>query len=300
VNIGIPLSKNAYTPESYAYYEYLNNRGWDVQLDYELDPDNDINIFFMGLRPFYKKYTGKAKVIHEYQSLSIAPFARLKDTVKRYINEQPDGRIFLNSSVSDVYRFNDKIPFIYRDMGVSDIYFQTPSLNPIYDVVYCGSIANRYGIEKVFLSIAAKGLKLVIIGDASNDFREKFITYKNVIFLGRRDRLEIAEVYRNSRFGLNYTPDIYPFNIQTSTKTLEYLASGLTLISNKYSWIEKFSNSIGNIPIWIDQLGNLDDNFLSHEFKEIDLIKEFNWSNTLDKSRFENFLYKVVHNETNN
>lgn len=287
MKIGIPLSKSAYTPESYAYYEYLNNRGWDVQLDYELDPDNDINIFFMGLRPFYKKYAGKAKVIHEYQSLSTAPFARLKDTVKRYINEQPDGRIFLSSSVSDVYRFNDKIPFIYRDMGVSDIYFQIPSLNPIYDVVYCGSIANRYGIEKVFLSIATKGLKLAIIGDAPKEFIEKFIIYKNVTFLGRMDRFEIAEVYKNSRFGLNYTPDIYPFNIQTSTKTLEYLASGLTLISNKYYWIENFCKSIKYNPIYLNDF-TLDDNLNSETL--INNLKEYSWSGILDNSNFENFL----------
>lgn len=296
MKIGIPLSKSAYTPESYAYYEYLNNRGWDVQLDYELDPDNDINIFFMGLRPFYKKYTGKAKVIHEYQSLSTAPYAKTKDFIKKYINEIPDGRIFLNPSVSNVYGFNEKIPFIYRDMGISNIYFQTPSFNPIYDVVYCGSIGNRYGIEKIFLNFAVSGLKLAIIGDASNEFIEKFKKYKNVIFLGRMNKFEISEVYRNSRFGLNYTPDIYPFNIQTSTKTLEYLASGLTLISNKYYWVENFCKSIEYSPIYLNEftMGDEFDKKILIQSKCVDNLKEYSWKSVLDKSSLDDFLKSTL------
>ena len=55
MKIGIPLSSFAYTPEAYAYEKYLKKLGHQIQLDYELDPDNDINIYFMGTRPFWKK-----------------------------------------------------------------------------------------------------------------------------------------------------------------------------------------------------------------------------------------------------
>lgn len=41
--------------------------------------------------------------------------------------------------------------------------------------------------------------------------------------MGPVNRDQLPEIYKNARFGLNYTPDIYPYNVQTSTKTLEYL-----------------------------------------------------------------------------
>jgi hypothetical protein len=62
--------------------------------------------------------------------------------------------------------------------------------------------------------------------------------------MGPVSRDQLPEIYKNARFGLNYTPDIYPYNVQTSTKTLEYLASGLGVISNKYKWSEFFSVSL--------------------------------------------------------
>src|SRR5690606_2923229 len=115
---GIPLSHNAYTPEAYAYEQYLTSKGWQVQLDYELDPNNDINIFFMGTRPFWKEKKGRAKEIHEYQSLSTPPYAKIKNFSKKIINKKPDGRIFLNKIVAQHFNFNNNIPCIYRDMGV--------------------------------------------------------------------------------------------------------------------------------------------------------------------------------------
>ena len=47
MNIGITKKKNAYTPEAYAYKNYLEKYGCQIQFDYEdnLDPNNDINIF---------------------------------------------------------------------------------------------------------------------------------------------------------------------------------------------------------------------------------------------------------------
>lgn len=294
MNIGITLKKKAYTPEAFAYKKYLIQQGHNVELDYELDPNNDVNIFFMGVRPFFHKKDNKAKVVHEYQSLSIQPFAKIKDMVKFYINEKPDGRIFLNKNISNVYNFKDNKPFIYRDMGVSDLYFQKASRNAHYDIVYCGSLSNRGGIDSIFLNIAKQGFKLVIIGEASNEFRGRFSLYNNVTFLGRMDAEEIAEVYRNSRFGLNYTPDIYPFNIQTSTKTLEYLASGLILITNKYFWVDQFCQSINYNPIYLDEFGSI----LSLDVDDIKKCEfnfdEYRWNSILKKNNFELFLIKIL------
>lgn len=55
MNIGITTSNLAYTPEAYAYEKYLSQKGFLVQLDSTLDPNNDINIYFMGLDLFGKE-----------------------------------------------------------------------------------------------------------------------------------------------------------------------------------------------------------------------------------------------------
>ncbi len=36
-------------------------------------------------------------------------------------------------------------------MGVDEALFQSPSKNPLYDIVYCGSISGRSGIDRNFV-----------------------------------------------------------------------------------------------------------------------------------------------------
>ena len=286
MNIGIPLSKFAYTPEAYAYEKYLKKLGHQIQLDYELDPDNDINIYFMGTRPFWKKKDVRAIEIHEYQSLSTPPYAHFKNFAKKIVNKQPNGRVFLNEFVHRDLSFSDNIPYIYRDMGVDEALFQSPSENPLYDIVYCGSIAGRNGLIEVLRRLAGN-YKVVVVGQVS-DLESSLLKHENITILGRVERKDLPEIYRDSRFGLNFTPDIYPYNIQTSTKTLEYLASGLGVISNKYKWSEQFFSKIQYTPVW------LYDTDLSLEnisfFETIPSIDSYSWTNILHKCKLESFL----------
>ncbi|MFV5369509.1 glycosyl transferase [Acinetobacter junii] len=297
MKIGISLKLNAYTPEAYAYQEYLVAKGHSVQLDYEhlLDSNNDINIYFMGFRPFWKKKVARALEIHEYQSLSTPPYAIIKDFVKKSINKKPSGRIFLNEKVQNTLNFQDKVPSIRRDMGVDAALYQKKSDNPIYDIVYCGSIAGREGLVETIVQLAKLDFKILIIGAVTSNILEIFEHYKkNIILQGRVERGELPMLYRECRFGLNYTPDIYPFNIQTSTKTLEYLASGLNIISNKYQWIESFSMSHNYQPIWLDSITSKDDLF-SDTYGEVEVdMNSYKWSNILEQSNFEKFLLKMV------
>ena len=286
MKIGIPLSKFAYTPEAYAYEKYLKKLGHQIQLDYELDPDNDINIYFMGTRPFWKKKDVRAIEIHEYQSLSTPPYAHFKNFAKKIVNKQPNGRVFLNEFVHRDLSFSDNIPYIYRDMGVDEALFQSPSENPLYDIVYCGSIAGRNGLIEVLRRLAGN-YKVVVVGQVS-DLESSLLKHENITILGRVERKDLPEIYRDSRFGLNFTPDIYPYNIQTSTKTLEYLASGLGVISNKYKWSEQFFSKIQYTPVW------LYDTDLSLEnisfFETIPSIDSYSWTNILHKCKLESFL----------
>lgn len=285
MKIGIPLSKYAYTPEAYAYEKFLNKHGHSVQLDYELDPNNDLNIYFMGMRPFWKKKQGTAIEIHEYQSLSTPPYAKSKNLSKKIINRKPAGRIFLNSFVRNDLAFNDNIPFIYRDMGVDEALFQSPSKNPLYDIVYCGSISGRSGLIETLLRLA-KIYKVVVVGRITEQ-EQALLQVKNITLLGQVSRDQLPEIYRNARFGLNYTPDLYPFNIQTSTKTLEYLASGLGLISNRYTWIENFAKQHALNVKWLGNF-NLD---LSSSIKSTTFdIRCYSWDVILNNTAFCEFL----------
>lgn len=292
MNIGIGLKKTAYTPEAYAYERYLISKGLNVQLEQEenLDLNNDVNIYIMGFRPFWKKLKGKALEIHEYQSLSTYPMAKLKDLMKKYTNKSPMGRIFLNEIVHKGINFNDKVPYIYRDMGVDIELFQKPNDNPMYDIVYSGSIMGRLGLINEITRLAKIGFKILIIGEVQKSIIEHFFVYKNIVFTGRVNRYELPELYSKCKAGLNYTPDIYPFNIQTSTKTLEYLASGLTLISNQYEWIDKFSK-IKNI----EYLNT--NNILKIEDLKIikynETFEEFEWTNILKNSNIDIFFKEI-------
>ena len=288
MRIGITLKKRAYTPEAYAYETYLKERGHQVQLDYTLDPNNDINIYFMGARPFWKKKEGRAIEIHEYQSLSTPPYVQFKNFAKKIVNKKPNGRIFLNSFVQHDFNFTDDIPYIYRDMGVDEALFQSPSENPLYDIVYCGSIAGRNGLIEVLRRLAGN-YKVVVVGQVS-DLERSLLKHENITILGRVERSNLPEIYRNARFGLNYTPNIYPFNIQTSTKTLEYLASGLGVISNRYYWSEEFFRNLKYTPLWIEGDLSLEEN---HEQK-LD-FSSFSWSSILNDCKFEEFILDLIY-----
>jgi hypothetical protein len=247
----------------------------------------------MGTRPFWKKKEGRAIEIHEYQSLSTPPYAHFKNFAKKIVNKRPNGRIFLNEFVHRDLSFSDNIPYIYRDMGVDEALFQSPSANPLYDIVYCGSIAGRNGLIEILRRFAGN-YKVVVVGNVS-ELERSLLKHENITILGRIERKDLPEIYRNSRFGLNFTPDLYPYNIQTSTKTLEYLASGLGLISNKYKWSEQFFNEIDYQPVWLDDfdfLKTIEMNTSSIE--SIPLIHRYAWENILSDSKFDVFLREVL------
>lgn len=285
MKIGITLKHNAYTPEAYAYQQYLVGYGYDVQLDFNLDNNNDINIYFMGLRPFWSNKNGKAFEIHEYQSLSTPPYSYAKNKLKRIINKKPVGRIFLNNDVKKCFSFNDNIPYIKRDMGVDEILFQKPKLNPDFDILYSGSVSGRVGLIENLVKLA-KNYKLIVVGQVEG-IEKEYLTNKNITLTGRVNRHELPEIYSNVRYGLNYTPDLYPFNIQTSTKTLEYLAAGLGVISNRYQWIEEFCDKLNYEPIWLEDLNETEINLINNNLPD---MSEYSWNNILKNSKFENFI----------
>lgn len=293
MKIGITINKRSYTPEAYAYKKYLEKHQFSVQLSDVLDDNNDANIYFMGIRSLFNKKNGRAKEIHEYQSLSTPPYARTKNFVKRLVNRPPTARIFLNEIVASEMQFNDHLPFIYREMGVDEEFFQKPNDVHEYDIVYCGSISNRVGLIEEIKRLSIIGLKILIIGDISlADFSE-LKKHRNISCTGRVDRNSIPSLYKKCRFGLNFTPNIYPFNIQTSTKTLEYIASGLNIISNRYQWIENLSTKYEFPVVWSTSINKITDLDSEYKFYNNNWAENFSWNTVLEKSNFKNFLLNI-------
>ncbi|WGE71284.1 glycosyl transferase [Actinobacillus equuli subsp. haemolyticus] len=294
MKIGITLKRQAYTPEAFAYQDYLTKRNHLVQLDYEenLDPNNDINIYFLGMRPVWKRYAPQSALeIHEYQSLSMPKYSGVKNFIKKCANTKPQGRIFLNEIVKKEFGFSDNIPYIYRDMGIDSALFQTPNPHPEYDVVYAGSIIGRTGLIQSLINLSAY-YKVVVVGEV-DDETYGILKSAGIYMTGKVNRTDLPQIYANARFGLNYTPDVYPFNIQTSTKTLEYLASGLRLISNRYYWVEEFCKKIGYEPIWLEHINTKQCDLSQYKNHCIDMSM-YSWEAILDNCHFTEFLTNIL------
>ena len=119
----------------------------------------------------------------------------------------------------DRLNFFHKVPYIYRDQGVELEIFQAESKNPEFDIIYCGSVSNRKGLLLTIKSLANLGLSILVVGKLSEEASDFFKSPSNVTAVGRVERHELPKLYSSARVGLNFTPNCYPFNIQTCIKT---------------------------------------------------------------------------------
>lgn len=294
-HIGITLREHAYTPEAYAYERFLSKAGWKVTLAKEEDIPLtvDIAILFMGIKPCWTKKRFR-KEIHEFHSLSVPPFAKFKDFLKSNISYVPDGRIFLNEAVQKRLSFRDNKPFLLRDMGVDESLFKPSNPDSRYDIIYCGSIENRSGLVESLCDLAKLGFSLLVVGGCSTETQCKLSNFTNIEYVGKVGREALPALYAQARYGLNYTPDLYPFNIQTSTKTLEYLAAGLGVISNKYQWIEEFAERNNFTPIWLENVREHQISILHSSSLSPDIMSNYSWDNILEENNFERWLSDLI------
>lgn len=290
MKVAICLRPSAYLPEAYAYESYLKNKNIEVDLlhDDYYGNDIDIKLNFLGYS-FFSNYKRSFKQIHEYGSLSTPPFGFLKDSIKKYFNSTPDARIFLNPRVQKKLNFNDNIPFMYRDMGIDKLFFSSTNLKKVYDVVYCGG--ERDGLLENIENLLKFGLKIIVIGNFSDYFNNHFRNVSNITLAGKLNRVDISKIYQISIAGLNYTPNKFPYNIQTSTKTLEYCAAGLNVISNQYEWVDQFVTSYNSKFLWIHDIKSRSDiesfNYITPDLSNLE------WGYLLDKLEFDKFLFRI-------
>lgn len=246
VKILFERRQGVYLPEIDAYCTYLRQHYPQVTaIDSALLPQEagfDVIWKFMGFdrnppaptRPF---------TVHEYGSLSVPPLARLKNAAKRFLNSTPDQRVFLTARVEADFGFTDSVPSFRRDMGVDEVFFTSRTTPPEFDFVYAGSLY-RGTLVLAFLEAFAANPKagtLLVVGDVRAEDQTRLAASGRIHFTGRVPYRSVVQHLHRARFALNLIPDVYPFNLQTATKVLDYAAAGLPILSNRYFWAEAFA-----------------------------------------------------------
>lgn len=280
-------SDKAMLPGIEAYIEYFNNSDeFEVIVTNDSEKITDYNQFDVvwECKGFGGVKKGDYVLVHEYNSLSTAPFPKTKNLLKVKLNTQPDMRVFLNKLVADEFRFKDDVPTFYRDIGIDPAAIALNHQDKEYDFVYLGAISKAREIDQLLRGFVESntGKSFVLIGDKNNDIYEEFKEVKNITFTGRVPFKEVAQIASKARYGINFIPDRYPFNLQTSTKLLEYMALDLNIISTNYKWVKEFEKETNSAFYYIDD---------QHPIFDIDEIEKFGFQNN---AQFENLYWKNI------
>lgn len=299
IKIAILHEGKAYMPEIGAYAAYLNESdefSADIVSDEaQINDDYDVVWKVMGLD---RKRSNQHALIHEYNTITVGKNAKLKDLLKRILNTKPDGRIFQNKKVHDVFNFKDNQPFIYRDMGISKQYFIDNKVEKIYDFVYIGTMDPSRQLNKMLEMFKANpDLSICLIGTPDPILEREYGHLDNVHFVGRVPYEELPLTAAKARYGMNFIPDIFPFNKQTSTKMLEYCALGLQVVTTSYEWVNQFEkDNDARFFKLDDKLTNLTrENLEQFDFKTPDL-SHLEWNTLFDKAEVKPFIKAVVEN----
>lgn len=242
MKIGFIHSGSAFMPEIQAYQEYFGDKGIESRV-YKTGNqlgDEQIAWHFCGLSMCSSRK--KKIVVHEYASLSTPPFARQKNYLKRYLNTKPNLRIFNNEFVRRELKFSDGVPSLIRPAGIGPSLFEIQELpKPEFEFVYLGAtdMSRRLGLllEKFLQNFPTE--KLLIIGTLP----QGLLKHERITITGGIPYNQVPQWLRKAKFGLNYIPDIYPYNKQASLKLLEYCAVGLSIITTNYTWVNEFESS---------------------------------------------------------
>jgi len=285
IKIAVEVSGKSFLPEAHVYKKRFLSLGFEC----DIVPKNgyisggyDAVVLFHGFHPFWKKYP--RFIIGEYHSLSVGRFSRVKDLIKRILNVKADFLVFLNKDVRNLMWFSESDNHVLRGMGFYPSARKSKSFQSReFDVVYCGS--ERAGVVREVEKLARLNLKVAVVGFCSDRDIE------NVKFFGRLSSKDAADVVHNSRFGLNYTPDVFPFNIQDSTKVIEYCGAGIGVITNRYYWVDEFERRWNGKFISLDSITHSSDIFDSDYV--VPDVSELEWDVVVD-SVFEKISVKLT------
>ncbi|WP_019615913.1 hypothetical protein [Psychromonas ossibalaenae] len=295
MTIGLLKSEKAFYPENKAYKQYLELKFGYIVKEFEniseADKYSDLIIFHCGFLPFWIKT--KTPIIMEYHSLSVTKFPKFKNILKRVLNRKGDAYIFLSEVVQNGFYFNSlpKDKYIIRGMGVDTSLANDNVCEKLYDFIYMGTLS-RTDVKSYILKIAQSGFSIIVAGCSLED-KDFFKENNNVICYGRIQQEELFLLAKKCKYGLNYTPDVYPLNIQDSTKVIEYCALGLKVVTNKYSWVNSFELSTGSQFMNLNDFLSLPSSIENFEFKN-GCVDKFGWERILSESKIENLIQTVM------
>ncbi len=292
-------SDKANYPELKAYKEYFSKyfsvktiEKKDLQ---KREYDNDTILWF--IMGFYPERYKAGCIIHDYRSLSVGRHPKIKNLIKKYLNQQPHARIFLNSIISKEMSFSDRKPEFFIDMGVPKSiidYCNMENKELNYDFIYVGDVSferESHILIENFIKAYGDRKNIALVGSYERSLYSKYSKYQNIHFFGRVPQEKVFELISKADICVNFIPNKYPYTFQTSTKLLEYAAMKKKIISNKTPSIleslQKYSiNSLlvdGYKFPSIQELSKLSDN--SH-FKSDKIL----WEKIIEESGIEYFL----------
>jgi glycosyltransferase involved in cell wall biosynthesis len=297
--IGFIHPGKAFLPELESYKRFFNRIGFTtLELHPRESAGHSLTVEWHMMGTHWIKSSEKSVVIHEYASPSTPPFASLKNQMKRFFSCQPDFRLYLNEATRSEMGFTDSIPFGYRDMFIPDIStaYKKPEAAPLYDFVYAGSVTPDRKPERLlkhFSTGKLKGYRLLVLSKDYTWLQNKFHEYNNITFIGPVPQAELGHFFSQARFGIDYRPPIKPYDIQTSSKLLEYLAYKLPVICSSTTWLRSFQKNYGGRFFLLDEdLDNFSMEAIeSFEFGSPDL-SSWTFANQMDRSGVLPFLYQ--------
>lgn len=289
----------AFLPEIDAYIKYFNKfEDFSAYDSSKISGEFNLNEFdviweFKGFGGINVK---NQILVHEYASLSTGQFPLLKNKLKVKMNRKPQLRVFLNEKVKSGFRFNDHVDYCLRDMGLDESFLNVEKEKKEFDFVYVGAVSKSRGIDKLLNIFTKKNNgKLCLIGNVDNEIYMKYKNNKDLIFTGKVPYLEVPKIASKAIYGINYIPDQYPLNIQTSTKLLEYLALGLKVITTDYYWIRQFEKKhycsfykLNNSNFDLSKISN-------YEFKLNFKAQNFLWDSIFEQSEIINKLKSIYY-----
>lgn len=289
-NILIIKKEKAYLPEAEAYKDFLEENNYNVKIIKNIDKEElkwaDIIWNFMGLDINRIKYKKKHFIIHDYRSLSSSKF---RDKLRKKINLKPNLRIFLNDVVKNGFDFQDDVININLDMGINVEFLNKKIIKKKYKFVYCGAINKFREIDKVlkwFLKNYKNNEEFLLIGEPSKEIINEFKDNKNIKFTGKISYNKVPEYLKQGEFAICNIPNIYPYNEQTPTKLLEYIAMDLKIVTNETPWIKKFLEDHPNQKMYIykklDSLNRKDIEL--YDYKNIDMRK-YTWDEKINEAK---------------
>lgn len=292
-------SFKALYPEIEAYINYFNKsknfRAFDSS---KLEDDFQLSNYdvLWEIKGFGGVKLPDRVVVHEYASLSISPYPRLKNLIKSQFNPKPNLRIFLNETVRSGFMFNDNVNFCYRDMGIGEEFLKQNSNAKEYNFVYVGAISKAREMDLFLSHYESKSLgRICLIGPVEKEIYDNHKHNKDLIFTGKIDYKEVPAIASKAIYGLNLIPDKYPYNLQTSTKLLEYLALGLKIVTTDYKWVRNFEN-IHDCDFFKFNFENKLDlkTIDNHNFKTNFRAEQYIWDNVIQDSGIEERLLKLL------